>query len=69
MPAVKVRRFVNPHENPAYTAKSNITRTREAGKGGNDKRMSLLKEALNEANIERAIESRIGLEKSTHHFW
>ena len=34
MPAVKVRRWVNPHENPAYTAKSNLTRATEAGKEG-----------------------------------
>ena len=34
MPAVKVRRWVNPHENPAYTAKSNLTRVTEAGKEG-----------------------------------
>ena len=34
MPAVKVRRWVNPIENPAYTAESNLTRATEAGKEG-----------------------------------
>ena len=34
VPAVKVRRWANPHENPAYTAKSNLTRATVAGKEG-----------------------------------
>lgn len=32
MPAARVCRYVNPHENPAYTAESNLTRATEAGK-------------------------------------
>ena len=34
VPAVKVRRWANPHENPAYIAKSNLTRATVAGKEG-----------------------------------
>ena len=41
MPAVKVRRWVNPIENPAYTAESNLTRATEAGKEGGDETETL----------------------------